>query len=241
MTTSSRTFSPAHIPPPPSEYQLVFKRAGWLLLASAAIDILWPMLVGTFEGTPFREIRLSLPFLTIIIAIFLLRGNLRMASIFRWCLAFSLAASVTSIFLDPVSTPIGLRFAQWRFDFLKSFGAAALALVTIAAGLWIVWQLGSAPVNAARAAQGRPWRRLHLPVALGVILTVIAAVFAVGTANSPGQELALQQARTLVGPGYDLHVGKISSKRKSGVTNTRAKVTAWNDSEIKVVEVGWQQ
>jgi hypothetical protein len=241
MTASSKTFSPAHIPAPPSEYRLILKRVDWLLLASAAVDFVWPMLVGTFEGTPFREIRLSIPFLTIVFTIFLLRGNLRMASILRWCLAFSLAAIVPSIFLAPVTTPIGLLIAQWRFDFLNTLGAATVTLVTIAACLWIVLQLGSAPVNAARASQGRPWRNLYVPIALGVVFTLAAVVFTVVAANSLAKEGALQQARALVGPGYELHVSKISSKRKSGTTTTRASVTAWNDSEIKVVDVDWQR
>jgi hypothetical protein len=239
---ATQTFSSANDSVAQTGYDAVLKRVGWVILACALAEIVWPLVAGLSNVNDFRSIHVSLPVFSAVIALALLFSkSLRIASILRWFLVFVIAAGVTSLAFSPFLTPLGLQLAKFRIQPMQFFGDATLFTVGMVVKFWIVRELGSAVVQAARSAQGKKRRNMYIPAALGAILCFTLSVVALMILNGSAAERAKAEALNKLGPGYQLHVTNLSLKNSRLSTSSWAEVTAWNENEITKILVDWNR
>lgn len=234
---ASRTFSPARASSARETLEAIFKRVGWVILACAAARLAWPLLLGKLTGNDVLTIKLSLPILDALVGILLLSVRLRLASFIRWILVFGLSASLVFELLELFVTPVDLQLARLRFSPIETIGSALFSLAGFAVRYWIVLQLGRPTIHLARAAQGRPFRNMQIPIVLGVACALVSSVFYCLTIFGEDAQNAKAQALQQVGPDYNFHVKSLASSKK----NRRAEVVAWNDSEMKSLQVEWSR
>jgi hypothetical protein len=101
--------------------------------------------------------------------------------------------------------------------------------------LWVYRNLTSAAVLEARRAAGVIAKKPILAFVAGAALGIGAiGIMAVMTKGSSAEH-AILKAREKLGPGYKYHVTFMQWSDGTG----SATVTAYNDSEIKEVDVKW--
>ena len=167
------------------------------------------------------------------------RGSLRAALWVRWCAVLLLAAGLSLLFFLPMMQPFSLTFAQLRLGQGPSplwLLGAVLAVLLLA---WLVWQLGRAPVRAACGPAGLAPRDLRIPAAVGVGLVLALGVFVIAMRLGAPAQQARALAGQVAGEGYRLHIAWVGRERLGSGTRMSARVTAWNDSEVRQIPVQW--
>lgn len=213
-------------------HQNLLHRAGLVLLSWAALDIAY----NVYSLLTSRSFKLGSAVLLIIAGALLMRGGLRWVRWIAWVVALMLAWSVGSLLLVlPFSRPADLWLAQLRFDAGPTVMMVFMQLATAAVLFWLHRQLQHADVIAARRAAGQAAKLPASAFILGVLLAVLtmAGLLAVQYGETGKQALGLAQQQH--GALYRYHVGAI---RWSG-SGATADVTAYNDHEIKNVQVAW--
>jgi hypothetical protein len=223
------------------EYKRVLQQVGWLFAVYAAAQVLWPMIATSFNDTPLRDTKFSFPIVTLILGILLLQGSLRAASMARWFLVFGVAGAITHGVIQIFTSPIELSLAYLRFQPFATLQEFVFDAAMFLAQCWIVVQLGSASVAAAREMAGKQIRDMRVPSAAGVLLSLALSFYALGLMNGEGGARAKELAAEQVGPSYSLHVTSISTKSSLGERTTNAQVVAWNGYEVKNVKVAWSR
>ena len=105
---------------------------------------------------------------------------------------------------------------------------------------WIVWQLGRAPIDAARTDAGLQPRDMRIPAAAGVALVVALGVFLVSMRVGASAHQARALAEQEAGEGYRFHISWLSRVRTGTVSQVSAVVIAWNDNEVRRIPVQWE-
>lgn len=175
----------------------------------------------------------------VVAGVLLWSGSLRTAQGVRWCAALLLAAGLSLLFFLPLMQPFSLTFTQLRLGQGPSWTLLAGALLGVLLLGWIVWQLGRAPIPAARAEAGQKQRDMRIPAAAGVVLVVALGAFMVAMRVGPAAQQARSLAELAVGEGYRFHITWLSRVRTGTATQVSAQVTAWNESEIRRIPVQW--
>jgi hypothetical protein len=210
----------------------ILNRVGRLLLAVGVIDI------AIFAYCITNDISYSSSFnvFAVIAGIFLINGSIRMARIVTLFSAFLLAAFVGLLFTFPFMEPIELQIVDFKIHPVARQISIAFMFVSIGFIYWVYRQLSSESVMLARKQSGLSYGKPKLAIALGAIL-VIGLSFAMNTlSNSENAHLAKIKASEIYGENYKYHVTHINN---SG-DHKYARVTAYNESEIRLVEVEWQ-
>lgn len=215
----------------------ILRRTGLVLVAVGLLDIA-VMVYCIANGLSYSS---SFNIFAVAAGFFLLRGNLRAASIVRWFAAFLLASFLTLLVAWPFMQPIDLTLTQVRLH--PSSAAAAVGVMTLVFALlfWLFRELGRAPVLEARAAAGRKARDMRIPAAAGVGLVAVLAASLVlllgGESASKAQAMAEQQ----LGSTYRYHVSSLKIAKNSKGTFVAGVVTAWNADEVRHVPVKWEE
>jgi len=214
----------------------LLQRTGAVLLALGLIPLA-ALAYGLHLGLGYPIVLSLGPMLA---GVFLWRGSLRAALWVRWCAVLLLAAGLGLLFFLPLMQPFSLTFTQLRLGQGPSWTllvGASLGLLLLA---WIVWQLGRAPIHAARAGAGQKPRDMRIPVAAGLGLVVALGIFMVTMRVGPAAQQARALAQEAVGDGYRLHITWLSRVRTGAATQVSAVVTAWDDDEIRQIPVQWE-
>jgi hypothetical protein len=218
-------------------YLPILKRVGLVLVIVGLLDI-GQMIYCIVHGINYSS---SLNIFAVIAGIFLIRGSLRTAGHVLWYATFGLTAfcillAVWPLFLSPrlVGTAVRL-YPLWSL--------ISLVFVTAVLGLfyWVVSQLGSESVLAARVRSGRRIRSLRSAVIAGVGLVAILGLAAILTLNGERAGRAKAAAALQIGPGYEYQVTSMRVLSGSDGTDISAVVTAWNNREIRRVPVHWTE
>ena len=151
----------------------------------------------------------SVDMVVFIFDILLCRGALRAASAVRW-IAWLRCRGRCSWHPRPRSPAV-----RWTLTELRPYPFAALAATTLTVGyvvlaLWVIRELGSAPVLEARAAAGRPVRNMRIPLALGLVFCMAAFGFMMQMLGGDRAERAEAIAAAQLGAGYHYHVNTMS-------------------------------
>jgi hypothetical protein len=151
------------------------------------------------------------------------------------------AAIVTLLAAWPFIQPLGLTLTQIRLH--PGAFSTAMVLVAFVLGLllWFARELGREPIQAARASAGLKQRDMRIPAAIGVGLVVVIVVVFAFLLHSGYAERAKVMAKQQVGLGYQLHVNSLNVDTDSQRTVVSGVVIAWNEKEIRYVQVHWEE
>jgi hypothetical protein len=221
----------------PPDHIHILKRAGTILLVVGVIDI-GIMIYCITNGIAYTS---SLNIFAVIGGIFLLKGNLRAASIIRWGAVFLLSALLSMLAVAPLLQPFNLTLTAIRLNpamMATSFGMSFLVMALL---WWLSIQLAKPPVLAARAAAGRKTRSIYIPAILGAALTLIFGIAGIFMQRSDSALKATALVEKQLGASYRYHVSSLSFKKSSEGDFVSGVVTAWNPLEIKNVPFQWQE
>lgn len=216
---------------------LALKRVGGVLLAVGLIDIA-VMVYCIVNRVSYSS---GFNIFAVIAGVFLLRGNLRAASVVRWLAVFLFAGIVAMTIAWPFTQPLGLTFTQFRLNLGGSFATFAFTAFVLGLSFWVTRELGQKEVKTARASAGRKERDMRIPAALAVSFVVVMGVALAllfgGESAARAKSMAMQQ----VGPGYRFYVGSLNIAKNSKGKFISGVVTAWNETSIRSVPVQWEE
>ena len=208
-----------------------FRQAGLALLVVGMIDI------GFMAYCIINKISYSSSFniFAVVAGVFLLRRGVKTARIVRWFSAFMIAGFIGVLIIIPLTLPMGLMKAYLSVNTLAALGSVVLGILLIALLIWIQGQLSSLAalklLGEAGYNTGKPKSAYIAGVALVAILIGLTVTL---TRGESGQN-AVHLARQELGTEFDYHVSSMTISGSSG----RAIVTAYNEHEIRDIEVKW--
>ncbi len=210
----------------------ILNRVGMALLVVGVIDI------AIFIYCITNDISYSSSFniFAIVAGVFLIKGSVRVARIVTLFSAFLLAAFVGFLFVFPFMEPLKLQMIDYKLNTESRQLSIFFMFFAIGFIYWVYRQLSSESVMLARKEAGMSYGFPKQAFALGGIL-VVGLSYAIHTLrNSESAHMAITKASEIYGETYEYHVTHINS---SG-DQVYARLTAYNESEIRSVEVEWQ-
>lgn len=213
-------------------YRAVLKRLGWVSIAVGLADI-GVMIYCVMHGISYQS---SLNIFAVVAGILFLRGSLGAVRVVTWFLAFMLAGLTSAlVIVFPFMTPFDLVMTELRLHPLDSVASVLYGFVGLGFILWAYVQLRKPAVVEARVAAGQSGAPPKGAFVVGVLLAgAMAAIFSFTLRGEAGAQ-ALRLAQAKEGMAYKYSVSSLSWSGDHG----RASVTAYNDSEIKSVNVEW--
>lgn len=214
----------------------ILRRTGIALIAVGLFDIAF-LVYGYFANISHAS---TFNLHSVLAGILLMRGGLRTASLVRWIAVLLL--SVCSVWLCylPFQQPLDLTLTELRLETAQTLVTYAWMFFVPAFAAWVAWQLGRAPVLAARAVAGRPVRNMTIPAMIGLALTAAGVTFSWFLINGELADRAKALALDKVGPGYRFHVTSIRFRSVPRGSFGSALVVAWKADEIRTVRVRWE-
>lgn len=220
-----------------TQHTTILKRVGTVLLVVGLIDIV-VMIYCIANRISYSS---SFNIFAVVASIFLLRGNLRAASLVRWFSVFMLSGFVALLIAWPFMQPISLTLTQLRLSPGTSIATFAFTAFVLGLLVWLIRELGCEAVMAARAAAGRKIRDMRIPAVTGVGLVIVMGIFMALLLGGESADRAKSIAEQQVGPGYRLHVSSLNIAKNNQGTFVSGVVTAWNDREIRNLPVHWEE
>lgn len=217
--------------------QSILKRVGQVLMALGLVDVA-VLIYGAATGASWSS---GLGSFAIAAGFFVMRGSLRVASVVRWAATFVVSAGAALVAVWPWVQPLDLTLTLARLNPWTVAVAAAVSAALLGVLVWVVRQLGRMEVLQARAAAGRPVRRMRIPIVLGAGLTAGLAAIAITFAASATAVKARDLAAAQLGSGWRYHVTAVNIRSTPQGTSVRGIVTAWKATEVRNVAVKWDE
>ncbi|MEO8998788.1 MAG: hypothetical protein ABI227_02185 [Rhodanobacter sp.] len=213
-------------------YRWVLKRTGLVLIVVGLLDIAY-MVYCITHGVGYSS---SFNICAVVAGLFLLKGHLGAVQLITRFAAFMLSASLGMVLvLFPLLMPPGLWRARWHLDPLGTLGGVVFMVAAVALVFWIYRQLRVPSVVQARIAAGQSASPPRLALLVGALLVVGLAVVLHFTLRGETAARAIQLAQAKKGLAYEYCVTSMNW----GGDHGRATVAAYNDREIKSVDVAW--
>lgn len=213
------------------------RKVGLLLIGAGLLDI-GLMIYAIATRAPYSS---SFNVFAVLAGVFLLRGNLRVASGVRWLALFFLAALASVVVVLPFLVPLGLLATYVQVNPLAYLGSSGVFAAAILLLFWVAKQLSAGCVAAARTAAGRKVRDARVPVAAAVGLVVILAGVNFKVQSSESAARAVAEARSTLGSDYKFHVSSISYRSSSEGKSVSGVVTAWKSGVVKDLPFQWRE
>lgn len=235
MQDSDDNIAPVH------DGRTIFRRASKIMLVIAAIEL--AITIWNLARQPGGNIAFGISLL--IGAAMLWSCNLRAVSLVRWFSATYVPVASLWLFFV-IRQPADLTFAYLLLYPLQVFMLVAVELAHWLLALWLLRELGRAPVLAARGAAGKKRRDMRIPFALGTASVIAAIIFTVNILGSERAARATFAAHQKVGKDYKVYtdgLNILSTRSTNGEHSTvvNASVAAWNDSVVIHVPVSWRE
>lgn len=213
------------------DYQKVLKRAGIALIIISMLDVLY-MAYAVMSGESYSA---SVNILAVIAGVLLVRGSLRPVRIVTWFCAFILVCfgGVACVIL-PMMQPFDLFLTNLKLNPIQVVVKFLIMIGTYAIVVWCYRQLRSPVVQEALKQSGRKHGAPKTAFALGAIVFIALATMMFTVFKHP-MERAEAIAKQQMGSNYKYATESIQWSGKQG----RATVAAYNNDEIKKVEVKW--
>ncbi|AFZ19008.1 hypothetical protein [Allocoleopsis franciscana] len=216
------------------KYRAILKRVGIVLIAVGILDIAyWIYCIS--QGQSYSSI-FNIP--AVVAGVFLFRGSLRAVPLVTWVAAFMLSNLVSDFILLPFLKPAELWAIEFRLDAIALCRSLLLTIILIALHCWIYTQLRAAPVVSASVRSGHSASTPKLAFILGVALVVLPVGMMHFIRGGATGAKAVEVARTQYGEGYKYHLTGMGWYWPNEV---HASLTAYNEHEIKPVQVQWKQ
>jgi len=216
-------------------YRAILKRVGIVLIAVAILDIAY-MVYCISKGQNYSS-SLNIP--AVVAGVFLFRGSLRAVPLITEGTAIMIVFLVSNLFLLlPFFTPAELLATEFRLDPVGLSMPLLVRFTTVALLCWVYTQLCAAPVVSASLKSGHSAYAPKLAFIFGgAALLVGIFYFIFFSLDGAAQAKAVGLARTQYGENYKYHVTGLRWSNGS----VQASLTAYNEQEIKRVQVEWQQ
>lgn len=216
-----------------NDHRPVLKRIGLVLVVVGVLDIAY-MIYCVSQGQSYSS---SFNIFSVIAGIFLLRGNLKAVRFITWFSAFALTGFAGALLLFPFQKPLDLWATELRLHPVGTsasvlFGVAAVALLA-----WVYTQLRTPIVVEARMAAGQKAAPPKLAFALGASLVLGLAIMVPLTLGGESGVKAIEVAKAKHGASYQYQVTGLHWAGE----HIYATLTAYNEHEIKSVQVEWQE
>lgn len=215
------------------KYRAILKRVGIVLIAVGILDIAY-MVYCTSQGQSYSSM-FNIP--TVVAGVFFLRGSLRAVPLVTWFAAFMLSYFVSLFILLPFLKPAELWAIEYRLDPVGLCRSLLLTIMLIALLCWVYTQLRSSPVVSASLKSRHSASTPKLAFILGVALVVLPIGMMHFMRGGAAGAKAVEVARTQYGENYRYHLTGI--RWSNG--NVQVSLTAYNEQEIKSVQVEWKQ
>jgi len=225
-----------------NEHEAILKKVGTALIVVGLLDISF-MVYCIVNEISYSS---SFNIFAVIAGIFLYRGSLKTAKVVTFFSAFFLTGMGGLLFVFPLFTPPDLLLTQIKLNPLSSAGYFVFALFFLIFLTWVLKSLTTPAIHEAMDNKGiNPksfFSRPRSGVICGIILLAILGGALPLLLNGEAAEMAKNEAQKKVGDGYKFAVSAINiNSNFSGKTNVHAAVTAYNDSEIKKIEVQFEK
>lgn len=221
----------------------IMKRAGWVMVIIGLADIA----IMIYCIATMQEYSSSLNIFAVIVGIFLLRGSLKAARIISWLAAAAIASVGADLILVPLLLPFDLIVTYTRLNPTDTTISTVLSLVVLLIPLWLYRELTSQPVLKAMDQAGIKRNTLLTSPTTGFLAGALVAVhffFFFSLSSFTGgatAEEAKKRAADRVGEGYKFHVSSMNISSSGSSKWVHAIVTAYNDCEIRDIEVAWTE
>jgi hypothetical protein len=212
-----------------------FKKAGILLIAIGLLDICW-MIEAIIERVNYAS---SLNIFAIIAGVSLIRGNMSAVRYTRWNVALILSLVIAGIFVlpfvGPVVEPPELFKIRFKLNPWSIIISSVLFFSIVSLLCAVHYLLNRKESLDALKQAGFKTGRPKFAYLGGTTIIAGLCYFSVPMLKGEKAEKAKSMAQEEFGSEYKYHVSGFQS---SG-NKTTAFVTAYNENEIKTVEVSW--
>jgi len=224
---------------PPQESRWIARRAGWFVIGLGIADLAYGIVFAPPGMVNFRIIG-------ILAGLLILFGGMKVHAVVRWLALLVIGGMLLGPILPFVVVPASLTLTQIRL-YPVQFALSCIpwllwmAMMGIAAGA-----LSHPLLLAARVRAGRPVHSARIPLAIGIVLAVGAAVVQVRILDGEAGRKASRLAAERLGPGYRYYTQTLQYTRSitaapAKPTVVSAMVQAWNEREVLNVPVRWEE
>lgn len=214
----------------------ILRRCGLVLIVVGALDIaymIWCIANQISYSSSFNIFAL-------VGGVFLVRGGLKTARWVATLSTFMLAACGVGLLAMPFMYPLGYWLAVIRHG-TGLVGGLFFAAAVLALLVWLRQQVMLPEVREAQLAAGLPPPRVKLPLVVGALLPVLLTVLLGLMIRSDTAHEAIRRAEEQLGQRYRYVVTSMQMSSNMQGKSVLAVVTAYDDSEIKRVQIRWKE
>lgn len=217
-----------------SDHLAVLRKVGVVLIAVGVADIAY-MAYCIAQGQGYAS---GFNVFAVIAGVFLWHGHLGAVRVVTRFAAFLATAGVGAVLLlAPMRQSTDLWLVELKLSPVATLASMTIAVAMVGLLVWVYTQLRAGPVLQALRDAGRPTSAPRLPLAAGAVLPVaLAVVFHLTLAGSSGAK-AVELARARYGNQYRYVPSAINWAGR----HVSARLTAYNEREVKSVVVEWSE
>ncbi|GLQ50905.1 hypothetical protein ACFFJT_06355 [Dyella flava] len=213
-------------------YLDVLKRVARVLIVAGLIDIAY-MVYCIAHKQGYSS---GLNIFAVIAGIFLWRGHLGAVRIVTRFTALMIAVAFgLFVFLLPMLQPTGLWLAEFEINPIRTIVGCVTVVVMFVLLIWVYRQLRVDSVVQALGRAGQPTAPPKLAFGLGAVITIFLTVVFHFTLGGSAGSKAIELAKAKYGDQYQYAPNAISWAGNHAL----ARLTAYNEHEIKTVVVEW--
>lgn len=216
------------------DHLFILRRVGWVLIIVGTLDVAYMIYCFTND----LNYSSSFNIFAVVAGIYLLRGSLGASRLVAWFSAFYISAfSLAIIILFPQAQPLDYWVLTIKKEPLASLGSITFGAAVIGLLYWIYTQLRSPAILKARAAVGHKGAAPKSAFLLGALFVLGMSIMLNLTLKGETAERAIRLASNQYGDNHKYFVSRINR----GGTYVHAWLMAYNDTEIKRIEVEWRE
>jgi hypothetical protein len=219
------------------EHMAILRKVGKVLITLGLIDIA-VMIYCIINGISYSS---SLNIFAVIAGIFLFRGSLRAVAIVSWFVVFLISGLSGLVLLWPFFQPVELTFLQFKLNPISFCLSLAIGIFVFGLICWVIRELHREPVLAARIQAGAKPSSPLIPAIVGVVLVVALVIGLKIMLNGETAQQVKLRAEKELGRGYKINVNSLNIMHNSQGKFVSATVTAYNEKEIRVIPVQWEE
>lgn len=214
----------------------ILRRCGWVLVAVGALDIaymVWCIVNQVSYSSSFNVFAL-------VGGILLIKGGLKTARWVAHLSTFMLTACGAALLVMPFMYP----WRYWMAVFRHGSGLVVGLIVTVAFFALLVWvwqQVMHPAVRDAQLAAGLPPPRIKLAITAGVALPALIVTLLGFMFHGKSAHEAIRRAEQQLGGNYRYVVTNMQMSSNMEEKHVIAIVAAYNDTELKSIQLNWTE
>jgi hypothetical protein len=217
-------------------YTKIIRRCGIVLIVVGVLDIaymIWCIANQVSYSSSFNVFAL-------VGGILLVHGGLKTARWVAQLSTFMLVACGGILLVMPFMYPFGYFMAVLRHGsgLILSLGFAVALFALL---IWVRQQVMHPEVRQAQLAAGLPPPRIKQAVAVGTALPLLIVTLLGFMFRSASAREAIRRAEQQLGGSYRYVVTNMQMQSNMNGKSVFAIVAAYNDTELKSIEISWKE